>query len=53
MLERENRELDERLAELYLEWITKNSGTGYAGTKPYYRCDHREEFDSIAPGAKS
>lgn len=26
MLERENRELDERLAELYLEWITKTRG---------------------------
>jgi hypothetical protein len=30
VLERENRELKERLAELYLEWIPKNSGTGSA-----------------------
>ena len=33
-LERENRELTEKLAELYLEVDhLKNSGTGYAGTK--------------------
>jgi len=34
VLERENRELKERLAELYLEVDhLKNLGTGYAGTK--------------------
>lgn len=34
LLERENRELKEKLAELYLEVDhLKNSGTGYGGTK--------------------
>jgi hypothetical protein len=52
-LERENRELKEKLAELYLEVDDlKNSETGYAGTKASVLRDHRGEFVSIAQGTQ-
>jgi septal ring factor EnvC (AmiA/AmiB activator) len=48
-LERENRELKEKLAELYLENAQlKNSGTGSASTKRQYLRDHRTECSSTA-----
>ena len=51
-LERENRELKEKLAELYLEndHLKKTRGLATPAQKRHYLRDHRREFGSVAQG---